>query len=586
MTGLDGAAVFAGLIRLGRRRLGGLTLSGLLSALTVASAIGLLATSAYLISRAAQRPPVLSLMVAIVAVRAFALARALLRYGERLTAHEAGLALLVEIRTWFYERLEPRFPAWLGTGSSGDVVQRLVGDVDGLQDLYVRSLAPSLAAFLVCLAALFAARWLLPEAATALAGGCLAGAVAVPVLAGWLERRTADRLAAARGGFRAALVESLRGAQELAVLGAARATERRLIDLDARLRRLEMRRALAAGLGDGLGVLVSALTTWAVLLLGLGAVRQGRLEGVLLGTLALLALGSFEAILPLADAARRLVAGLAAGRRLFEMASLPPPVTDPARPVPGPPSACRLTVERARLRYAPNRPWALDGVDLELNAGARVALVGPSGAGKTTLAQVLVRFRELDGGVITLDGHPLQAYRAEDVRRAIGLLEQEPHLFTTNLLENLRLARPGASMAEIEAAAARARILAWVRSLPAGWETPVGEAGVQLSAGQRQRIALARALLAGFRLLILDEPFAHLDPATARALADDLLGQEGPGVLLITHRLYGMERLDEIVVLEEGRVTGRGTHDHLLATHGLYRWLWTVSRAETGGPGS
>ncbi len=323
-----------------------------------------------------------------------------------------------------------------------------------------------------------------------------------------------------------------------------------------------------------------------MLLLGLGAVRQGRLEGVLLGTLALLALGSFEAILPLADAARRLVAGLAAGRRLFEMASLPPPVTDPARPVPGPPSACRLTVERARLRYAPNRPWALDGVDLELNAGARVALVGPSGAGKTTLAQVLVRFRELDGGVITLDGHPLQAYRAEDVRRAIGLLEQEPHLFTTNLLENLRLARPGASMAEIEAAAARARILAWVRSLPAGWETPVGEAGVQLSAGQRQRIALARALLAGFRLLILDEPFAHLDPATARALADDLLGQEGPGVLLITHRLYGMERLDEIVVLEEGRVTGRGTHDHLLATHGLYRWLWTVSRAETGGPGS
>ncbi len=573
------------LIRLGRRRLGGLALSGLLAALTVASAIGLLATSAYLISRAAERPPVLSLMVTIVAVRAFALARALLRYGERLAAHEAGLALLAEVRAWFYERLAPRFPAWLAVGTTGDAVQRLVSDVDGLQDLYVRSLAPSLAALLVALGALLGAWFLVPEAAVALAVGSLIGAVAIPLLAGRLERDTARRLAVTRGEFRSALVESLSGAQELAVLGATRATERRLRDLGTRLRRLEMRRTLAVGLGDGLGALVSALTTWTVLALGVGAVRGGRLDGVLLGTLALLALGSFEAILPLADAARQLVTGLAAGSRLLEVANLPLPIVDPDEPVPGPPTGALVTVERARLRYVAEGPWALDGVDLALRAGRRVALVGPSGAGKTTLAQVLIRFRELNGGSVTVDGHPLQAYRAEDVRRTIGLLEQEPHLFTTSLLENVRLARPEACMAEIEAAAARARILDWVHSLPAGWRTPVGEAGVQLSAGQRQRLALARALLAGFRLLVLDEPFAHLDPATARALADDLLRPGGPGVLLITHRLYGMEQMDEIVVLEEGRVTGRGTHDQLLATHDLYRRLWIASGEGTGYPG-
>ncbi|HZU17083.1 MAG TPA: thiol reductant ABC exporter subunit CydC [Candidatus Dormibacteraeota bacterium] len=584
MSGAGGpAAVLPGLLRLGRRRLGGLALAGLLSALTVASAIGLLATSGYLISRAAQRPPVLSLMVAIVAVRAFALSRALLRYGERLAGHGTGLALLAEIRSWFYERLEPRFPAWLGVEGSGDVVQRLVGDVDGLQDLYVRSLVPAMAALTVCLGALLGAWWLLPEAAAALALGSLLGTVAIPVLAGWLERGTAARLAATRGQLRALLVESLHGAQELAVLGAAGTAAEQLARLDARLRRLELRRALATGLGDGLGLLVATLTAWVTLTLGVGAVRGERLEGVLLGTLVLLVLGSFEAVLPLTDAARRLVAGLAAGRRLFELTALPPPVVDPAEPA-APPAGAWLAVEGARLRYAPDAAWTLDGVDLELRAGARVALVGPSGAGKTSLAQVLVRFRELDGGSADLDGRPLRSYRAEDVRRVVGLLEQEPHLFTTSLLENVRLARPGASMAEIEAAAARARILDWVRSLPDGWETPVGEAGVQLSAGQRQRLALARALLAGFRFLILDEPFAHLDPATARALAADLLRRDRTGVLLITHRLHGMERMDEIVVLEDGRVTGRGIHDRLLATHHLYRRLWMASAAAGPGP--
>jgi thiol reductant ABC exporter CydC subunit len=580
-TATDGQpAVFLPLLRLGRQRLGSLALSGLLSALTVASAVGLLATSAFLISRAAQQPPVLSLMVAIVAVRAFALGRALFRYGERLASHEAGLSLLVDIRSWFYERLEPRFPTWREVGTSGDAVQRLVGDVDGLQDLYIRSLAPSLAAFLVGLGTLLCAWLLLPSAAGVLALGSLVGMVAIPALAGRLERRTAGQLAATRGELRAVLVESLRGAQELAVLGATQATEQRLSDLDARIRRLEMRHALAVGLGDGLGLLVAALTTWAVLALGVTAVHGGRLEGVLLGTLALLALGSFEAILPLADAARELVAGLAAGRRLFEIIGLPLPIVDPLTPIPSPPEGRWLKVEGARSRHTPHGPWVLDGVDLELRAGRRMALVGPSGAGKTTLAELLVRFRELEEGSITLDGHPIQAYRAEQVRRVIGLLEQEPYLFTTSLLENMRLAKPEASMAEIEAATARAGLLDWVRSLPASWQTPVGEAGIQLSAGQRQRLALARALLAGFHLLILDEPFAHLDQPTARTLADDLARQDGLGLLVITHRLYGMQHMDEIVVLEEGRVSGRGTHEHLLATHDLYRRLWVASGSE------
>jgi ABC-type multidrug transport system fused ATPase/permease subunit len=226
------------------------------------------------------------------------------------------------------------------------------------------------------------------------------------------------------------------------------------------------------------------------------------------------------------------------------------------------------------------------GVDLDLTAGRRIALVGPSGAGKSTVANVLLRFCDLAGGTATLGGADLASYRADDVRTVIGGCPQDPHLFATTIRENLRLAGPAADPAMMDAAAGRARLLPWIQSLPQGWDTPVGDRGAAVSGGERQRIALARALLADPALLILDEPTAHLDPVSRRALTTDLLAvTEGRAVLLITHELAGLDQVDEIVVLDRGAVVQRGTHRELVRDGGLYGRMWAAEQGVSRDPG-
>ncbi len=259
------------------------------------------------------------------------------------------------------------------------------------------------------------------------------------------------------------------------------------------------------------------------------------------------------------------------------------PVTDPPLPLPLPDGPLRVTLRAARVRYHPAGPFALDGVDLDLRAGQRTALVGPSGAGKSTVAAVLLRFCELSGGSATLCGADLARYRARDVRTVIGGCPQDPHIFAATIRENILLARPDASEGELTAAAGTARLLPWIRSLPEGWDTPVGARGAAVSGGKRQRIALARALLADPALLILDEPTAHLDPAARRALMADLLAAtRGRATLLITHELDGLDEVDEVVVLEAGQVSQRGTHSALLGTGGIYRRMWQASQRAAG----
>jgi ABC-type multidrug transport system fused ATPase/permease subunit len=218
-------------------------------------------------------------------------------------------------------------------------------------------------------------------------------------------------------------------------------------------------------------------------------------------------------------------------------------------------------------------------VDLDLAAGRRVALIGPSGAGKSTVAAVLLRFCELSGGSATLNGEPLPVYAADDVRTVIGGCAQDPHIFDTTIAGNLRLARPAATEEQLASAAGRAGLLPWITSLPLGWDTPVGAHGTAISGGQRQRLALARALLADPPLMILDEPTAHLDPDSRRALTADILTvTQGRATLLITHDLDGLDQVDEIVILDHGRVAARGTHAELLRSGGLYRQMWRRGR--------
>lgn len=521
----------------------------LLGALAVVFGIGLMTSAGYLISRAAEQPPILSLTVTIVAVRFFGLARPLARYLERIVSHDLALRSLARIRSRFYERIEPLAPAQLDGYRRGELLNRMVGDVDALQGLYPRTLGPPLVAVLAAAGAVAAAATVLPSAAAVLAAGLLVGGVGVPLLAWAAARSAGRRQAAARGELTADLVELLRGAPELVAFGRDEDTLARVRAADAELVRLGRRDALAGGAADALMLLIAGLTVAGLLALAVEAHSAGTLDRVLVATLALLALASFDAVVPLAAGARETSGLLAAGRRVLETMERKPLVCDPAEPHPGPPRRAPVELVGVTARYGAEEP-VLRGFALRLEAGRRVALVGPSGAGKTTVTNLLLRFLDPIEGRVTIAGHDVREYRQEDVRAMFALAGQDAHVFDSTIRENLRLARPDVVDAELWVALQRARLADWVAALPAGLDTPVGEEGTMLSGGQRQRLVLARALLADAPVLLLDEPTAHLDPPTAQAVIDDVLDAAGERtVLLITHRPEGLDRMDEIVSL-------------------------------------
>jgi len=535
------------LVPVPRWRLAGAVVLG---ALTVLFGVGLMATAGYLISRAAERPEILSLMVAIVAVQFFGVGRPVLRYLERLASHDMTLRVLGRLRARFFARIEPLAPAELDGYRKGDLLSRMVADVDALQNLYLRGLEPPLVALLAGSVSVVAAAAFLPAAGLVLAAGLLAAGVAVPALAGALGARAGRRQAGARGDLSAELIELLRGAPELVAFGAETAAVDRVRTADRTLVRLARRDALAAGVADGLGLVVTGLTVAGVLAVAVAASGRGDLNRVLIAMLALLALAAFEAVTPLAAAARELSATLAAGRRVLELTDRTAAVQDPADPVTAPEWPFAVALEAITARYPREERPALDGVSLRLDPGDRVALVGPSGAGKTTAANLLLRFLDPERGRVTIAGRDLREYRQEDVRRAISVAGQESHLFSASIRDNVRLARPNATDDEVAGALRLARLWDWICSLPDGLDTFVGEEGRELSGGQRQRIVLARALLAGAPVLVLDEPTAHLDPETASELVDDVFSAVGDRtLLLITHRAEGLDLVDRVVRL-------------------------------------
>ena len=535
------------LVPVPRRRLAG---AAVLGALTVVFGVGLMATAGYLISRAAERPEILSLTVAIAAVQFFCIGRPVLRYLERLASHDMTLRVLGGLRARFFERIEPLAPAELEGYRKGDLLSRMVADVDALQNLYLRGLEPPLVALLAGAVSVLAAAAFLPAAGLVLAGGLLVAGVAVPALAGVLGARAGRRQASARGELSAELVELLRGAPELVAFGGEGPAVERIRTADRALVKLARLDALVAGVADGLGLLVTGLTVAGVLAVAVTASHNGELNRVLIAMLALLALAAFEGVTPLGAAARELSATLAAGRRVLELTDRSAAVRDLSDPSPAPRWPFAVALESVRARYPREERPALDGVSLRLEPGERVALLGPSGAGKTTVANLLLRFLDPERGRVTVAGRDAREYRQDDIRRAISVAGQESHLFAASIRDNVRLARPDATDNEVTDVLARARIWDWVCRLPGGLDTFVGEEGRELSGGQRQRIVLARALLAGAPVLVLDEPTAHLDPVTASELVDDVFSAAGDRtVLLITHRTEGLDLVDRVVTL-------------------------------------
>jgi len=523
--------------------------------------LALTATSTWLISRAAQHPNVQALAIAVVGVRTFAIARALLRYAERLASHDAALRLLTLVRVRVFAALRPLGGSALGGVGRGDLLRRFVGDVDGVQDALVRTVIPLIGAGATALGAVVLAALLAPAAGLTLAIALTLSGVLVPVLCVRLIGEQDE--AAALTGERDARTSTLpEGLGELVAYGAATRAVDDVAELDARIHTLTRRPAFVAAAGTLASGLGAALALPGVLWCGAAAIRAGRVGPVELAVLAVCVLVSFEGVAPIPSSLAvwaRCRAGLA---RVGAVLSAAPAVPEPDIPASIPSGELALVASDLAVAPAPEMPAVLRGIELDLRPGRRIAVVGSSGCGKSTLLATTLRQLPATQGSVAVTNASDAPVRlcdvpADDLPAVVAGSLQGDHVFDATLRDNLRVVRPDATDAELDAVAARVGLGPFLASLPRGWSTPAGSDGSALSGGQRQRLLLARALLADPAILVLDEPTAHLDAETERAVLADLLdATAGRTVLLSTHRRLPLRQVDEVIEVGSPRQQG------------------------------
>jgi thiol reductant ABC exporter CydC subunit len=559
---------------------GYIILSILLGIATIGSGVGLMATSAYIISAAALRPSIAVLQVPIVAVRFFGITRGVFRYLERLTSHQVTLRVVNHLRVWFYQNLEPLAPARLMHYRSGDLLSRIMTDIDTLENFYTRVVSPPVvAAMVIITTVLFTAYFDISLALVLLVFLLLAGGI-LPWFSQSVSRRSRHQLAACHADLNAVLVDSIQGLSDLLAANQERGQFIQLLNTNQTLIAAQTGFAQLSAMQNALGLLLSNLGMWSVLCMAIPIVVAGRLEGVFLAVIVMTALASFEAVFPLSLAAQYLERGMEAAHRLLEVISTRPEVVNPVQPL-HPPQGYSLEVKRLTFKYPPcfdeESDLALQDISFYLPQGGHMAIVGPSGSGKTTLVNLFLRFWEIQQGEILLGGKDLRAYSQEDIREYIAVITHNTFLFNANIKENLLLACPNASEEDMIRAAQTAQVHNFIQSLPDGYDTVLGEAGLRLSAGERQRLAIARALLRDAPVLILDEATVNLDAISERSVLQAIHAlMRGRTTIMITHHLVGLGKMDTILVLQAGRVVESGSHHQLLQSHGLYRHMWDL----------
>ena len=545
-------SVLARLLGLARPQWPAMALAVFLGVLTVGSSVSLLATSAWMISKAGLQPSIADLGVSVVAVRFFGIARGILRYLERLVSHDTTFRLLAQARVTFYRAIEKLAPARLSRFRTGDLLGRAVDDIESLQNVFLRAIAPPLVALLMA-ALLFAFLGLFswPGALIAVTAMLIGGGV-IPVGIAKIAHNVGHMRVARRAELNTVLVDAMNGLADATVYGYIARLIAQLNRTTQQLAGTEKRLALLDTSQAGLVVFVTQGAALGVLLCAIG-----RVDGIMLASLALATMAAFEAILPLGQAAVQAGVNAAAAHRLFEMADQRPAVQDIPNPLPLP-TNFDLAFQHVTFGYdaaEPETPPALNDFTLTIPAGARIAIVGESGSGKSTLANLLARFWDYERGDIRLGGVDLRQFAAHDVRDRIGIMEQRAYVFNTTLRENIRIGRPDASDADVIAAVNTAQLSPFIATLPNGIDTIVGEDGTKLSAGERQRLALARVLLKRSPILVLDEPTANLDIVTEQAMLRAVLSQcVGRTLILMTHRQACLDEMDLIAVLQRGHV--------------------------------
>lgn len=554
----------------------------------ILSNVGLMSTSAYIISYAALQPSIALLQTAIVGVRFFGISRGVLRYLERLASHRVTLDLLSKMRVWFYRALEPRVPQVFGRYGSGELLSRLIGDITSLEPFYVRAVAPLFVAFLVVVG--MVVWWLSYPAGlifVALGFYLVAGLFVLPIFYGLFARLTAPNNAL-RGEFNERLIVFLQGLSDLKV-------SQRLAEFQKWL--FASARRYGAGIlkFNGLMSLQGAAMTllayfgmWCVLRVASPLVHQGILSGLILAGLSLGVLVSFEAFLLLPQAVQHFVAGKEALSRLSELTAGGRPSVSGSSG-----SLCRLNRLEIKVEQLCFSYRALEGdyqepgsetaaglreISFTLCEGQRLGIVGRSGSGKTTLIHLLLGMFQPQQGSIYLDGNDLSLYDLSWWRSVVASCGQDDYLFQTTIRENLLFLNREVSEEKLWQALEAAKLADFIRQLPEGLETRLGEHGKQLSGGERQRLLLARTLLRNAPLYIFDEPTANLDLVTAQEVVRNILEwTKSRAMIIVSHQAIGFEEMDEILVLAAGEIVQRGTHEQLLRGGGYYAQLWRSS---------
>ena len=558
------------------RRMG---LGTFLGWLSVMASVGLLALSGWFISAAAFAG--LSLGTAYlfnffypsIGVRLFAFTRTLSRYAERIVIHDATFRMLATLRLWFYRKIEPLAPARLMQYRSTDILNRIVTDIETLDNLYVRVLSPSITASLTTIAVvLFLSFFDVWIAGTTLLFLMISG-IALPLATTRSGADMGRQLTLGTARIRMLAVEGIQGLSELMVFNAWNRQINALEKESEALIRIQGRMSHIQGLSMAATTLLTGLATLSCIYIGVHQVAHGLLDGANLALVGFAVLASFEALSPLPAAYQYLGQTKKAAERLLEIVHAPPFVIFPDISS-APMERFHIQFNSVDFHYGDSDPWVLEEFSLSIEQGRRVAIIGETGAGKSTLFHLLVRFWNPIKGRIQIGGHDLKTFSESDLRQTIGVVSQQTHLFQTTLRENLLMARPRADEVELNAALEKAQLLDWVKALPRGLDSWIGEAGSGLSGGQARRLCLARMFLQDAPIWVLDEPTEGLDKLTERKVMQALFqAARNHTLLVITHRTSDLEQFDDIILMEQGRIVDQGKHNALLRTSERYAAL-------------
>lgn len=553
--------------------------AGFLSAATVFANVGLIGTSAVLISWAALRPPILDLMMLIVAVRFFGISRAGLRYAERYINHDITLRILSKLRVLVYQAIEPLLPQGVGRFSQGQLFGRLTEDIETLQFFYLKAIAAPLTAGLVLVGSSLWLWQFSPPAAVVLAVTLIVGGVLIPYAIKQRSAQTAQQTARLRETLNSQLVDFIKGIGDLQGAAQAQAYRRRLLTTWQSFRQGRGQLTAWQSLTTDLITYLSHAALWLALVVSIPLAASGELNGIYLAMVVLVVWTSFEAVIPLPQTLIQLEQSKAAAGHVFELIDQAQKLPERAAKQAAWPEEHTLRLEAVDFAYDAGHPL-FEQVSLTIPAGEQIAVVGASGSGKSTLADLLLGFWQPTGGAITIGGVPLTELSEETLRAHIGIVEQSAYLFNATLRENLLLAQPKASEEALWQALAQAQLAEFVRSLPAGLDTPLGEGGMKLSGGQRQRVALARLFLRDYDIIILDEATQGLDTLTAAELLQEIQRWSlNKTVITITHSLAELQDQQHIVVLDHGRVAEAGSKAQLLAQDGMFARMWAMEKA-------